>query len=234
MNFLVDDFKGWKRLDYAWLISACTAITLITLSMGGSYISIIRAIANVVCVILVAKGKISNYAWGLVGVVAYAYLAYTWGYFGETFLNIGYYLPMQFVGFYLWNKNKSNTNDSTVSSSVVVESLTPLAKLGLALIVPLCIFLLTLILNELGGKLTLLDASTTVLSVVAMLLMTLRLKEQWYMWIIVNIISIYMWYVSYTSGNVDGIATLLMWGVFLINACYGLYEWNKKDNTFRN
>ena len=141
---------------------------------------------------------------------------------------------MQFVGFYLWNKNKSNTNDSTVSSSVVVESLTPLAKLGLALIVPLCIFLLTLILNELGGKLTLLDASTTVLSVVAMLLMTLRLKEQWYMWIIVNIISIYMWYVSYTSGNVDGIATLLMWGVFLINACYGLYEWNKKDNTFRN
>ena len=79
MNFLIDDFKGWNKLDYGWLFLACAAIIGITLMMGGSTISIISALANVVCVILVAQGKLSNYIWGTVGVITYAYLAYTWG-----------------------------------------------------------------------------------------------------------------------------------------------------------
>ena len=79
LKFLIDDFKGWSKLDYAWLFIACLSIIGITLMMGGSTISIISAIANVVCVILVAQGKLSNYVWGTVGVITYAYLAFTWG-----------------------------------------------------------------------------------------------------------------------------------------------------------
>ena len=29
-------------------------------------------------------------------------------YYGEVMLNIIYYLPMQFVGFYIWRKNSEN------------------------------------------------------------------------------------------------------------------------------
>ena len=87
------------------------------------------------------------------------------------------------------------------------------------------------ILHLLGGKLVLLDASTTVLSIVAMILMAARLKEQWYLWIVVNIISIYMWVQAFVLGNPDGIATLLMWSVFLLNAVYGLIKWHKRDQS---
>lgn len=89
-KFLIDDFKGWSLFDYTWLVIACTSIIFITLMMGGSTLSIISALANVVCVILVAQGKLSNYVWGLLGVITYAFLAYTWGYYGETFLNTIY------------------------------------------------------------------------------------------------------------------------------------------------
>jgi len=229
MNFLVDDFKGWSKLDYSWLLISTLSIVLITMAMGGSTISIISAIANIVCVILVAKGKLSNYVWGIVGVITYAYMAYNWGYYGETMLNALYYLPMQFIGFYMWRKSLSENNDPSDTKTVIGKKLQKHHKILLVILVPIIIFMFSELLIVLGGQLTLLDATTTILSVTAMMFMVLRLKEQWYLWIIVDIISIYMWFVAYSLGNVDGIATLLMWIVFTINAFYGLYEWNNRE-----
>ena len=54
--------------------------------------------------------------------------------------------------------------------------------------------------------------------------------EQWYLWIIVNIVSIIMWIISLSQGFGD-FATLLMWILYLLNSLYGLYKWkvaNKK------
>jgi nicotinamide mononucleotide transporter len=226
ISFLWNDFKGWQKQDYTWLMIASLSIIGITLLMDGSVISIISALANVVCVILVAQGKLSNYVWGTVGVVTYAYLAYTWGYFGETFLNAFYYIPMQFVGFYLWNKNQKD-DSKTTSSSVVIRELSKIKKIIGVISIPVIIAIGAGILYLIGGKLVILDATTTVLSILAMVLMAMRMKEQWYLWIIVNMVSIYMWLSAYLLGNPDGIATLLMWIVFLLNSFYGLYKWRE-------
>jgi nicotinamide mononucleotide transporter len=226
ISFLWNDFKGWQKQDYTWLMIASLSIIGITLLMDGSVISIISALANVVCVILVAQGKLSNYVWGTVGVVTYAYLAYTWGYFGETFLNAFYYIPMQFVGFYLWNKNQED-DSKTTSSSVVIRELSKIKKIIGVISIPVIIAIGAGILYLIGGKLVILDATTTVLSILAMVLMAMRMKEQWYLWIIVNMVSIYMWLSAYLLGNPDGIATLLMWIVFLLNSFYGLYKWRE-------
>jgi nicotinamide mononucleotide transporter len=182
-------------------------------------------------VILVAQGKLSNYVWGTVGVITYAYLAYTWGYYGETMLNAMYYLPMQFVGFYFWFKNSGNV-DNTETKSVIISHLTKTQKIIGSACIPLLIMIVAVGLHLLGGKMVLLDSTTTVLSVVAMILMAARLKEQWYLWIIVNVISIYMWFQAFMLGSPeDGIATLLMWSVFLLNAVYGLYKWKQRDQS---
>lgn len=230
ISFLWDDFKGWSKLDYIWLLTASLSIIGITLLMDGSVISIVSALANIVCVILVAQGKLSNYIWGLVGVVTYAYLAYTWGYFGETFLNAVYYLPMQFIGFYLWNRNQKNDNQ-TKSSSVVMREMSKAKKIAGVISIPFIIAIGAGILYLIGGKLVIFDATTTVLSIVAMILMAIRMKEQWYLWIIVNVVSIYMWLSAYLLGNPDGIATLLMWIVFLLNSFYGLFKW--KNTSYK-
>jgi len=214
----VNDFKGWGKVDYAWLLTATTSITAITLAMGGSTLSIISALANSVCVILVAQGKVSTYLWGTVGVVTYAYLAYVWGFYGESILNVAYYLPMQLVGYILWSRNSDG-------SDVVKAKLSSKHALVGIVTVPLAIAATSYGLHLLGGKMVVVDASTTILSVVAMGLLAARMKEQWILWIIVNTLSIYMWTTAYMSGSSDGLATLMMWSVFLLNSIYGAFKW---------
>ncbi|MDD3272548.1 MAG: nicotinamide riboside transporter PnuC, partial [Bacteroidales bacterium] len=56
----------------------------------------LAGITGVICVVLVAKGNIINYLFGLVNVSLYAVIAYKAELYGDAALNAFYYLPMQF------------------------------------------------------------------------------------------------------------------------------------------
>ena len=68
-------------------------------------ISSIAAICGVVCVVLCAAGRKTQYYWGFANIVAYIIVAWTSKFYGEVMLNALYYLPTQFVGMYVWKKN---------------------------------------------------------------------------------------------------------------------------------
>ena len=57
----------------------------------------LACVTGVLCVVLVAKGNIWNYAFGLVNVSLYAWISYKSSLYGDAGLNALYYLPMQFV-----------------------------------------------------------------------------------------------------------------------------------------
>ncbi|MDO4626116.1 MAG: nicotinamide riboside transporter PnuC, partial [Pasteurellaceae bacterium] len=48
----------------------------------------LAAIAEILCVVFVGKGKISNYFFGLISVSLYAYISYTFQLYGEMMLNL--------------------------------------------------------------------------------------------------------------------------------------------------
>ena len=73
----------------------------------------------------------------------------------------------------------------------------------------------------LGGKGTLLDSASTTISIFANLLMMLRYREQWLLWIIIDAITVVMWLVA------KDFIMVTMWSVYLINAFYGYYNWTK-------
>lgn len=117
IRYLVDDFRGWHWTSYAWLLVATGTMIGISIALGDTWLGIVSALTNIVCVILVAKGKITNYIWGTIGVLTYGYLAYQWEYYGDTMLNLLYYLPMQLVGFMLWrNRITADVNEATDSA----------------------------------------------------------------------------------------------------------------------
>ena len=64
----------------------------------------VTGIAGVLCVVLVAKGSIWNYLFGLANVSLYAYVSFKAGLYGDAALNALYYLPMQFVGWWQWRR----------------------------------------------------------------------------------------------------------------------------------
>jgi len=186
-------------------------------------VSSVSAVCGIFCVVLCAAGKKTQYYWGFVNIAAYIVVAWINKYYGEVMLNAFYYFPTQFVGLYFWSKNY-NTRSKTVktkkmSAQTIVISL---------IVIGLCIWGYRTVLVWLGGAATWLDSASTAFSLIANALMVMRYREQWVLWIVVDIITVVMWVLAG-----DPIQTT-MWAVYLLNAFYGFHMWtmlNKAENA---
>lgn len=221
-EFIKNEFKGWNKFEVMWLIIATLVITGLSIYWGDSLMGIISASTGVICVILTGKGKLSAYLFGLVNCVLYAIISYKATYYGETMLNALYYVPMQFVGFYVWFKNMNSETNEVNKRHMSFK---------LLIITALSIIVLTavyaLLLKHLGDAMPFVDSFTTVSSVVAMIVSVGMYSEQWHIWVLVDIFSTYMWFMDFLKGN-DNIATLLMWIIYLGNAIIMLVKWEKE------
>lgn len=185
-------------------------------------ISSTAAICGIFCVVLCAAGKKSQYYWGFFNIAAYIVVAWISRYYGEVMLNAFYYLPTQFIGIYYWRRHYNNDK-----KTVKCKKMTPLFTMAAFAASTLAVWLYQIVLSSLGGRATWLDSASTTFSLIANILMVLRYREQWILWIVVDVITVIMWVVAE-----DWIMTT-MWTVYLINACYGLFHWtkmNKEDN----
>lgn len=176
----------------------------------------LAAVSGIFCVVLCAKGKKSQYIWGLFNVIGYVIIACINKYYGEVMLNALYYLPSQFIGYYLWNKHIN-----TETEDVEGKKLTLKQSLIFLLIVVVGVIAYKFVLDLLGGDKTLLDSSSTVFSIFANALMLMRYREQWLLWIIIDIITVIMWFLA------KDFVMVTMWSVYLVNAFYGYYNWTK-------
>ena len=89
------------------------------------------------------------------------------------------------------------------------------------------------ILDKLGDAMPYVDSFTTVSSVLAMIISVKMYSEQWWIWIAVDVFSVYMWWCNFAAGS-DNMATLLMWVVYLGNAIIMCIKWEKEVALKRN
>ncbi len=224
-DFVREECSNWKKKELAWLGIATLIIIGVSLAWGDSLFGIISSVSGVFCVVLIGKGKISNHFFGIVGVTLYAFIAFDAGYYGDTMLNLGYYLPMNFIGFFMW-KRHMNDDTGEVLKARLSKKNTAILCVGSAG----AVYVYSLFLRELGGNLPLLDSTSTVFSVIGQLLCAFRLTEQWIFWIIVNLVSVVMWVSAFAEGS-DSIATLLMWCVYLFNSIIMWISWHKETKN---
>jgi len=225
LKFIKQECAGWKLLEVLWLVFAGVTITALSLYWKDTMTGIVMALTGVICVILTGKGKMSCYLFGLVNTVLYAYVAFGARYYGEVMLNALYYVPMQFVGWFMWKKHM---NQETME--VEKRRLPLTSQAVLLLVTAAAVYVYGLLLKRLGGNLPFIDSMSTCLSVLAMLLSVRRLMEQWILWIVVDVVTVIMWFVSYQNGGTD-IAALLMWTVYLLNAVFMFVKWFKESET---
>jgi len=189
-----------------------------------AWVSTIASISGVICVVLVAKGHIANYFFGLIQIILYVYISWQSRYWGEVMLNGLYYIPMQFIGFFSWRKHMSAGNDRQVQSRM----LTPILRLYIGVATLLVTILYGYLLQRIHGQTPYIDATSTILSIVAMVLMVRAYAEQWTLWICVNVVTIVMWSMSVYRHEPHAIVMVMMWSVYLINSIYGLVRWMKR------
>lgn len=221
-TFLKQELTGWKKWEVLWLLLASCIITCLSLYWGDNGVAIVSAVTGVICVILTGKGKLSAYIFGLVNAVLYALIAYETKLYGETMLNLIYYVPMQFYGFYVWNKNL-NTETYEVKKRHMTNKLRLLTLLSMVI----GTYLYGLFLKSLGDVMPFIDSFTTVSSVVAMIVSVKMYSEQWWIWIAVDVMTVIMWAIAYINGS-ESVSVLLMWIVYLFNAFIMCYKWEKE------
>ena len=213
--------KKFNLFEWAMILSVIgftLYFSLIDKESSTLYLIIdgVAAICGIFCVVLCAKGKKSQYIWGLFNVLGYIVISLINKYYGEVMLNALYYLPSQFIGYYLWNKHMNDDGEDVVGKKLNLKQTIIFLAIAIA-----TVFLYKALLDILGGNNTLLDSCSTVFSVVANLLMMLRYREQWLLWIIIDIITVAMWVI------IGDFIMVTMWSVYLINAFYGYYKWSK-------
>jgi nicotinamide mononucleotide transporter len=201
-----------------------------------SYIEFFGTILNLACVWLASKNKILNWPVGIVAVVLFFLLFYEIRLYSDMFEQ-AYFFFTGFWGWYVWSRRK-RSKDSNRDGKLLVTSG---RRLEIALFAATTV-LGTIILGGLMARIHLLlpayfpepadypylDALTTVMSFVATVLMIRRKLECWYLWISVDFIGIWLYWVK----GVKFISVEYM--VFLALASYGLYKWHlilKADRT---
>ncbi|HCV15760.1 MAG TPA: nicotinamide riboside transporter PnuC, partial [Rikenellaceae bacterium] len=181
----------------------------------------LAGVTGVICVVLVARGNILNYIFGVVNVSLYAFISYKAGLYGDAALNALYYFPMQFIGWYSWIKRREEAESVTV----VARRMVTRERVYLALTSILLTALVAWILYLFNDPQPVKDSATSVLSVIAMFLMVRRFMEQWTLWVAVNIISIVMWSIALIKGESHSALMVIMWVFYLANSINGWVTW---------
>lgn len=227
-ELIKNEFMGWKKLEVLWLLVGVGVITALSIYWGDTTMGIISATTGVACVICTGKGKLSAYIFGAINTLLYAIISYHAKYYGEVMLNALYYFPLQFYGFYVWNKHMNMETHEVEKKRMSNKN-----RLILSLVVALGTIIYGFVLRLLGGNLPFVDALSTVVSIVAMIISIKMYMEQWVLWIVVDVVTVIMWVVAFINGT-DSIATLLMWIVYLGNAFIMFFKWRKEANAKNN
>ena len=169
-------------------------------------------------------GKIYNYIFGAVYCALSGYVCLKTGLYGIAILSFAVYFPSQIHGYFSW-KNKKNENKEvkvrgfTLKNSIIIISSCIIGSL-----------LLGLLLSKIPTQqLVFLDSSSNILNLCGIILMNLRFKECWAVWLFNNTVDLIIWVVNYMNNTVNSTMMLLVAIGYLLINIYGLIKWYKKS-----
>ena len=209
-------------VEKCFYILILVLIVINALINNDSIFAMISAICGISYTFFAGKGKPYCYLFGITGSAFYGFISWQNAVWGNLFLYILYYVPMQIAGFIKWNKNLKQDKSSIVKINVSRRELAVILLISLFLII-----ILSFILSRYADPHPILDSITTVLSVSAMYLTVRRSAEQWLFWLIVNALSLTMW-INLALNGTKVWSTVIMWAVYLFLSFYFYYEWKKE------
>lgn len=198
------------------LISIIFGIIAKDLLIGGSILA-----TGLLCAYFASEGKRINYILGLINYLLMGYVAFKNNLFGIFFFYIFVFAPLQVNGYLSWKKNIDNNKNVKVREFTLKNSL---------IITLSCIvgsFILGYLLSLIPGqRLAFMDASSNCINLCGVILMILRFKESWWLWLVNNILDLIIWIVTVSDkGNGSIMMLLVSIGYLLINM-YGVIKWN--------
>lgn len=212
-------WNGYNWFERIFMLAMVLLQVVMYCFVPDSPIGMVCGIAGVICVVLTAKGKISSYLFNFVQMITYMIICWD----AKLYLEFGeqiFYFVACIFGVFLWKKNMRKNDDGT--EQVIAKKFKPWHWVITVVITLISTFLLgTFGEVILGSTLPYIDAFTVALAIIAQLLMVWRYREQWAVWIAIDIASLVMFIML---GQWSMIVMYIAW---TINAFYGWYNWTK-------
>ena len=129
---------------------------------------------------------------------------------------------MQIFGIFKWKQHLKDDSQEIVKTKLSTK------ERGVYFVASLVFsFILYLVLKYVNDQSPMIDAVTSVFSIVGLLLTVKRCIEQWHIWFVVNGLSTIMWINAYLHGS-NCFATVLMWATYFVLSIYFLQTWKKE------
>lgn len=161
------------------------------------------------------KENLLVYPTGIVSVLIYVYLAFNYKLYADMGVN-SYYFIMSVYGWYHWVDTDGSEEQIPVTTNSKKEN-----RISLAILIVSFALLVVVLMNFTDSDVPVWDATTTCFAILGMYLMAKKKIENWYAWIITDIISIPLYFYK------GLVLTSFQFLVFTILAVAGYFAWKK-------
>lgn len=207
---------------YAFIVSICLVLSIVSgiiakdLIIGGTIL-----LSGLLCAYFASEGKRINYIFGLINYILMGYVSLKNNLYGIFLFYIFIFAPLQVRGFITWKRNLNEDNNVKVRefnfrNSIIITLSCVISSFLLAL-------LLNLIPNQ---RLALMDAASNCINLCGVVLMILRFKEAWWLWLINNVIDLEIWIITTLNNGTGSVMMLLVSIGYLIINIYGMIKWH--------
>ncbi|PLX11310.1 MAG: nicotinamide mononucleotide transporter [Marinilabiliales bacterium] len=196
--------------------------TLYSNILDTSILEIIAVIFGLLSVWYAKKANILVYPTGIISVLIYVNICFESQLYADMGINAFYFI-MSVYGWIMWSRKNVSSKERKISWSSAKLNIFSFVFFVFSLFVT--IGLLKIFKGDdasyWSSYVPYIDTFTTAISVVAMLQMALKKIENWILWIIVDLVSVPLYFYK------GLIFTSLQYAVFLILAILGYFEWKR-------
>ena len=183
------------------LLQAFFDINTIAFTLLGypiSWLELVGTVFNLACVILVARRNMLTWPVGIVAVVLFGALFWQINLYADVIEQV-YYLITSIVGWYMWATVRSRDSKDkkvVITTNSVKANLLWIASIAATSVVASWALsnahLWAPALFPEPASLPAIDATTTIMSFAAQILMLRRKLENWVLWIVVDVVAIWL------------------------------------------
>ena len=182
-----------------------------------SYLEWAANILTALCIYLAGRNKVLTWPVGIIATCLFGVLFYKAGLFADSLLQV-FFIATGIIGWMGWKNNKIVEE---IPTHIDVKKFVLYSVIAIIVAIAYGYFLLYMVADTFDAYVPFVDSLILTLSILGQLLLMRKKIETWMVWIVVNIISVPLYF------SRDLYLTSFMYSLFLINAVVSYFYWKK-------
>ena len=212
-------FDNWNNFEKCFLVVGLIITIFTSIIFNGSVINTLYAIFYFITCLLIAKGKVECFYFGIISAILYIFISCGQGYYGELIITLFSTFPALIVGFISWIKHIDNEN-------VIVVSTLSKKEILISILSQIILFwIYYYILKSINTSELFISSLSIMFSFLGVYYGIRRCKFSMYCFVIDDLVAICMWFIPLINGQIGLFSVFICQILLLISDIYGVYNW---------